>query len=94
VGKQSQELNGGTGIVKKTLIVLMISSLAGFAAWGQDTAKGELKKSGQDVKKAGKSTKKATKHAAKGVKKGTKKAVNKSAKATEKGANKVEEKTK
>ena len=42
--------------MKKTLIALMISSLAGFAAFGQDTAKDDLKKSGQDVKKAGKDT--------------------------------------
>jgi hypothetical protein len=43
-----------TKIVKKTLIALTIGSLAGFAAFGQDTAKDDLKKSGrQDVKKAG-----------------------------------------
>jgi hypothetical protein len=80
--------------VKKTLIVLMISGLAGFAAWGQDSATDDLKKSGQDVKKAGKSTGQAAKDAGKGVKKGTKKGVNKAAKATEKGANKVDEKSK
>jgi hypothetical protein len=80
--------------VKKSLIVLMIGCLAGFAAWGQDTAKDDLKKSGQDVKKAGKDTGKAAKDAGKGVKKGTKKGVNKAAKATEKGADKVDDKTK
>jgi hypothetical protein len=81
-------------IVRKALIAFMISGLAGFAAWGQDTAKDDLKKSGQDVKKAGKDTGKAAKDAGKGVKKGTKKGVNKAAKATEKGASKVDDKTK
>ncbi len=37
--------------MKKTLIALMIASLAGFTVFGQDTAKEDLKKSGQDVKK-------------------------------------------
>jgi len=73
--------------MKRTLIVLMISGLASFAAWGQETAKDDLKKSGHE-------TKDAAKDAGKGVKKGTKKAVNKSAKATKKGASKVEDKTK
>ena len=73
--------------MKRTLIVLMISGLASFAAWGQETAKDDLKKSGQE-------TKDAAKDAGKGVKKGTKKAVNKSAKATKKGASNVEDKTK
>jgi hypothetical protein len=81
-------------IVKKTLIALTIGGLAVFSAVGQDTAKDDLKKSGQDVKQAGKDTGHAAKSAGKGVKKGTKKAVNKTAKATKKGANKVEEKTK
>jgi hypothetical protein len=79
--------------VKKTFIVLMISSLAGFAAFGQDTAKDDLKKSGQDVKKAGKATGKAAKNAGKGVAKGTKKGVHKAASATAKGADKVKDKT-
>ncbi len=77
--------------VKKTLIILMLSS---FAAWGQDSAKDDLKKSGQDIKQAGKSTGKATKHAAKGVAKGTKKGVHKAASGTEKEADKLKEKTK
>src|ERR1700685_2819020 len=84
----------GTRMIKKTLIVLTLSGFGGFAAWGQDTAKDDLKKSGQDVKQAGKDTGKAAKNAGKGVKKGTKKGVNKAAKATEKGANKVDDKTK
>jgi hypothetical protein len=92
--KQPIHFKWRTGIVRKTLIALMISSLAGFAAFGQDTAKDDLKKSGQDVKKAGKDTGHAAKNAGKSVKKGTKKGVNKTAKATKKGANKVEEKTK
>jgi hypothetical protein len=79
--------------VKKTLITLMIAGMTGFIALGQDTAKDELKKSGQDVKKAGKDTGKATKHAAKGVKKGTKKGVHKAAGKTEEGAAKVKAKT-
>jgi hypothetical protein len=86
--------SGGIIIVKKTLITLMIGSLAGFAAFGQDTAKDELKKTGQDIKKAGKDTGHAAKHAGKGVAKGTKKGVNKAASGTEKGAEKVKEKTK
>ena len=73
--------------MKRTLIVLLISGLAGIAAWGQSSASDDLKKSGQE-------TKDAAKDAGKGVKKGTKKAVNKSAKATKKGAKKVEDKTK
>jgi|HubBroStandDraft_2_1064218.scaffolds.fasta_scaffold2296174_1 hypothetical protein len=85
---------GGRGIVKKTLVALTISSLAVFAAYGQDTAKDDLKKSGHEVKKAGKDTGHAAKDAGKGVAKGTKKGVNKTAKATEKGAKKVDEKTK
>jgi hypothetical protein len=80
--------------VKKTMIALMISGVAVFAAYGQDTAKDDLKKSGQDVKKAGKDTGHAAKNAGKGVAKGTKKGVHKTAKATEKGAKKVDEKTK
>jgi hypothetical protein len=80
--------------VKKTLIALMISGLAAFGAYGQDTAKDDLKKSGQDVKEAGKDTGHAAKSAAKGVKKGTKKAVHNTAKETKKGADKVEDKTK
>ena len=72
--------------MKKTLIALMIGGLAAFAAYGQDTAKEDLKKSGQDVKEAGKDTGHAAKSAAKGVKKGTKKAVHKTAKETKKGA--------
>ena len=52
-----------------------------------------MKKSGQDVKQAGKDTGKATKHAAKSVKKGTKKGVHKAAKKTEEGAAKVKDKT-
>ena len=80
-------------IVKKTLLALMIGSLTGFAAFGQDSAKGEAKAAGQDIKQAGKDTGHAAKHTAKSVKKGTKKAVHKSAKATKKEANKVEEKT-
>ena len=80
--------------MKKTLIALMIGSLAGFAAFGQDTAKDDLKKSGQDVKQAGKATGKAAKNAGKGVAKGTKKGVHKTATATEKGAKKLDEKTK
>jgi len=79
--------------VKKTIIALMIGTLATFSAWGQDTAKQDLKKSGQDIKQAGKSTGHAAKHAAKGVKKGTKKGVHKAAGATEKGAAKVKNKT-
>ena len=75
--------------MKKTLIALAISGVAAFAAYGQDTAKDELKKSGQNVKEAGKDTGHAAKHAAKSAKKGTKKAANKSAKATEKGAKRV-----
>ena len=81
-------------VVKKTLIALMISGLASFAAYGQDSAKDELKKSGQDVKKAGKATGHATKHAGKAVAKGTKKGVHKAAKGTEKAADKVKEETK
>jgi hypothetical protein len=84
---------GRTPIMKKTVIALMIGSLAGLAAWGQDTAKDELKKSGQDVKEAAKATGKAAKHAGKGVAKGTKKGVHKAAKETEKGADKLKEKT-
>jgi hypothetical protein len=85
----------GTGktSMKKTLIALMIASLGAFAAFGQSSAKDDLKKSGQDVKQAGKDTGKATKKAAKGVKKGTKKGVNKAASKTEKGAAKVKSKT-
>jgi len=85
--------NRGLQIVKKTLIALMIGSLAGFAAFGQDTAKQDLKKSGQEVKKAGKDSGKAAKDAGKGVAKGTKKGVNKAATGTEKGAAKVKAKT-
>jgi hypothetical protein len=48
-------------MIKKTLIVLTLSGFGGFAAWGQDTAKDDLKKSGQDVKQAGKDTGKAAK---------------------------------
>jgi hypothetical protein len=93
--EQSQDNStGGQGIVKKTLIALMIGSLAGFTAFGQDTAKEDLKKSGQDVKKAGKATGHAAKHAGKAVAKGTKKGVHKAASGTEKGAEKVKEKTK
>ncbi len=55
--------------MKKTLIALMISSLAGFAAFGQDTAKDDLKKSGQDVKKAGKDTGNAAKTCGQGCRK-------------------------
>jgi hypothetical protein len=80
--------------VKKTIIALTIGGLAAFAAYGQDTAKEDLKKSGQDVKQAGKDTGHAAKRAGKGVAKGTKKGVHKTAKATEKGAKKVDEKTK
>ena len=80
-------------IVKKTLILLMIGSLATFAALGQDTAKDDLKKSGEEVKKAGKATERATKHAGKAVAKGTKKGVHKAASGTEKGAAKVKLKT-
>jgi hypothetical protein len=72
-------------IVKKTLIILAISGLAGLA-FAQDTAKDDLKKSGQE-------TKDAAKDVGKGVKKGTKRAVHKSAKATKKAASKVEDKT-
>ncbi|MGP0070411.1 MAG: hypothetical protein ACLPWF_00555 [Bryobacteraceae bacterium] len=79
--------------MKKILIALIMAGMTGFIALGQDTAKDELKKSGQDVKKAGKDTGKATKHAAKGVKKGTKKGVNKAAGKTEEGAAKVKSKT-
>jgi hypothetical protein len=82
-----------TTIVKKTLIALTVGSLMGFAAFGQDTAKDDLKKSGQDVKKAGKATGKAAKNAGKGVAKGTKKGVHKAASATAKGADKVKDKT-
>ena len=78
--------------VKKTLIVLLM--IGSIAAWGQDSAKDDLKKSGEDIKQAGKSTKKATKHAAKGVAKGTKKGVHKAASGTEKEADKIKEKTK
>lgn len=79
--------------MKRTLIVLMIGSLTGFAALAQDTAKDDLKKSGSDIKQAGKDTGRATKHAAKGVAKGTKKGVNKAAGKTEEGAAKVKSKT-
>jgi hypothetical protein len=79
--------------VKKTLIALTIATLGAFTLLAQDTAKGELKKSGQDVKQAGKDTGHAAKHAAKGVKKGTKKGVHKAAAKTEKGAAKVKSKT-
>lgn len=81
-------------IVKKTLIAIIISSVAGFGAFAQDTAKGEAKQAGQDIKQAGKDTGHAAKHTAKSVKKGTKKGIHNTAKATKKGANKVEEKTK
>jgi hypothetical protein len=84
----------GGDFVKKTLIALMIGGLAAFAAYGQDTAKDDLKKSGQDVKQAGKDTGHAAKNAGKSVKKGTKKAVHKTAQETKKGADKVEDKTK
>ncbi len=47
----------------------MISSVATFAAYGQDTAKDDLKKSGQDVKEAGKDTGHAAKNAGKSVEK-------------------------
>jgi hypothetical protein len=83
----------GGDFVKKTLIALTISGLAMLTAYGQDTAKDDLKKSGQDVKEAGKDTGHAAKSAAKGVKKGTKKAVHKTAQETKKGADKVEDKT-
>ncbi len=79
--------------MKKSLIVVIISSLAGFAAFAQDTAKDDLKKSGSDIKQAGKATGRAAKHVGKGVAKGTKKGVNKAAKGTAKGAEKVKEKT-
>jgi hypothetical protein len=79
--------------MKRAVIALMISSLAGFAAFGQDTAKDDLKKSGHEVKKAGKATGKAAKSASKGVAKGTKKGVHKAASATAKGADKVKDKT-
>ncbi len=79
--------------MKKTLIVLMIGSLAGLAAYGQEGAKDEAKQAGADIKKAGKATGHAAKHAGKSVAKGTKKGVNKTAKAAEKGADKVKEKT-
>jgi hypothetical protein len=85
---------GGSRIMKKTLIALTIAGLAGFTMYGQDSAKDELKKSGHDVKEAGKATGHATKHAANGVAKGTKKGVHKAAKGTEKAADKVKEKTK
>ena len=39
--------SGGRRVVKKTLIALMISSLAGFIAFGQDTAKEDLKNPGK-----------------------------------------------
>lgn len=79
--------------MKKSLIVLMISSLATFAAFAQDSAKDDLKKSGSDIKQAGKDTGHAAKHGAKAVKKGTKKGVNKAAGKTEEGAAKVKSKT-
>lgn len=79
--------------MKRILVVFMISSLTAFLALAQDTAKEDLKKSGSDVKEAGKDTGRAAKHAAKGVKKGTKKGVNKAAGKTEEGAAKVKSKT-
>jgi hypothetical protein len=88
------QLSRGKEIMKKTLIALIIGSVAALAVYGQDSAKEELKKSGQAVKEAGKDTGQAAKHAGKGVAKGTKKGANKTAKATEKGAKKIEEKTK
>ena len=81
-------------VVKKTLIALMIGALSGVAVYAQDSAKDDLKKSGQEVKKAGKATGRATKHAGKAVAKGTKKGVHKVAAGTEEGAEKVKEKTK
>ena len=81
-------------VVKKTLIALMISALAGVAVYGQESAKDELKESGHDVKQAGKATGHAAKHAGKAVAKGTKKGVHKAAKGTEKAAEKVKEETK
>ena len=67
----------------------------GFAAFGQDTAKEDLKKSGQDVKASRQRHREGHESMRrKGVKKGTKKAVHKAASATEKGADKVKDKTK
>jgi hypothetical protein len=86
-------VEGDLIIVKKTLIAIVIGSLTGFAALAQETAKQDLKKSGQDIKQAGKDTGRATKNAAKGVKKGTKKGVNKAAGKTQEGAAKVKSKT-
>ena len=89
-------MNASNGREKnvKILITLIITGLAGIAAYGQDSAKDDLKKSGQDVKQAGKSTGRAAKHAGKGVAKGTKKGVHKAASGTEKEADKLKEKTK
>lgn len=89
----SNRVEGDQTIVKKTLITLIIGSLAGFAALTQDTAKGQADHAGQDIKQAGKDTGQAAKHTAKSVKKGTKKGVNKAASKTKKGAAKVQNKT-
>ncbi len=79
--------------MKTILFALTLGSFLALTALPQDSAKDELKKSGQDVKEAGKDTGHAAKHAAKGVKKGTKKGVNKAAGKTEEGAAKVKSKT-
>ncbi len=80
--------------MKKILgFVTMGMLAASLIAGAQESAKGELKEGGQDVKEAGKATGRAAKHTAKGVAKGTKKGVHKAAGATEKGAEKVKNKT-
>jgi hypothetical protein len=80
--------------MKKILGLTAVSVLvSGFGLLADDTAKGEMKKAGTEVKVAGKATGSAVKDAGKGVAKGSKKVVNKAAGATETGAAKVKDKT-
>jgi hypothetical protein len=72
-------------IIRTMLCAAVSLGLSGMA-FGQTTAK-------EDIKDAGRSTKRAAKKTGSAVKKGTKKAVNKSAAGVEKGAEKVKEKT-
>jgi hypothetical protein len=79
--------------MKKLFGIIAAGVLVAGISFADDTAKGNAKKAGSDVKEAGKASGRAVKHTGKAVAKGTKHGVHKAAGATERGAEKVKDKT-
>jgi hypothetical protein len=84
--------------MKRTLAAVMTASLAlALSAFGQDSAKQDMKSAGHETKEAAKDAAHGTATAAKKtghkVKHGTKRAVHGAATETEKGADKIRQKS-